>query len=417
MRNRSRSVALTIVVVLIAGLAWGGWHHHRLSSEAATTQQQERDFVPNVRVARAKPSGQTQRIDLPGATEAFEEATVNARATGYISRRVVDIGSPVKTGDLLAVIASPDLDQQLAQARAQLTQSQAALIQANANERTARANYDLAVVTNERTATLNREGWETRQDADNARLAMAARRADLGNAQAGVQVAHANVAAAQAAVDRLVHLTDYEQVVAPFEGVVTQRNVDVGDLVSADTGSTLGSSPNTMFVISRGSKLRVRTDIPQSQADGIVNGLPAEITVPELAERVFKGTVARTSVALAAGSRTLRAEIDVDNSDHQLRPGLYARVSIDVPRRQQTVTIPAEALIFNAGGTQVATVADGTVSLRKVEILRDHGTYLELASGLNGDEHVILNPFAALTDGQKVKADDGEQTASAPSGH
>jgi len=127
--------------------------------------------------------------------------------------------------------------------------------------------------------------------------------------------------------------------------------------------------------------------------------------------------VSRTSVSLAAGSRTLRAEVDVDNSAHLLRPGLYAQVTIDVPRHQQTVTVPAEALIFNAGGTQVATVADGTIRLRKVEILRDHGTSLELASGLDGGEEVVVNPFAALSDGQKVKADDGQQTASAPTGH
>jgi len=417
MRSRSRGLALSVVVVLVAAIAWGGWEHLQRNSEAAATQEQARDFVPTVRVVRARPSGPTQRLELPGATEAFDEAAVNARATGYIARREVDIGSVVKAGDLLAVIASPDLDQQLAQARAQLSQAEAALVQANANEGTARANYDLAVVTNERTATLNREGWETRQDADNARLAMAARRADLGNARAGVLVAQANVIAARAAVDRLVRLTDYEQVVAPFDGVVTQRNVDVGDLVSANTSSATGSGPNTMFVVSRGAVLRVRTDIPQSQADGIVDGLPAEVTVPELAGRVFTGTVSRTSVSLAAGSRTLRAEVDVDNSAHLLRPGLYAQVTIDVPRHQQTVTVPAEALIFNAGGTQVATVADGTIRLRKVEILRDHGTSLELASGLDGGEEVVVNPFAALSDGQKVKADDGQQTASAPTGH
>lgn len=411
--GRLKAVTLVVLAVVVLAIGWGAYGRYQQNSDAAATLSASETFVPTVRTVRAEASGPFAKLDLPGATEAFDLAAVNARATGYIAERHVDIGSVVKAGELLAVIAAPDLDHQLSQARAQLGQAEAALNQANANVKTASANYDLARVTNDRFAQLARDGWATHQEADNSRLTMVARNADLTNSQAGVTVAEANVAAARANVDRLVQLTAYERVVAPFDGIITRRNVDVGDLVTAD--STGSNGQFTMFTLAHSNQLRVRVDIPQSEATGVQEGLEAEVKVPEMPGRVFNGRVARNSVALAAGSRTLLAEVDVDNQDNLLRPGLYVTVSIDVPRTMRTVTIPAEALIFNAAGTQVAVVDNDRIQLRKVQIWRDRGATLDLSSGLSGGETVVVNPFANLADNQKVKVqDDGRQLAGAP---
>jgi HlyD family secretion protein len=298
------------------------------------------------------------------------------------------------------VIASPELDRQLAEAKAQLAQANAALVQANDTVEQDKAHVDLARVTNARFEKLAIDGWATWQESDNWRLGLAAKEANLKNALAGVNVAQANVNAQQAAVRRLEQLTSYENVVAPFDGIVTTRNIDVGDLVSADQAN---GGQQRMFTIARVKVLRVRIDIPQSDAVGVTDGIKARVTVPEMPGHVFTGKVARSSVALATDSRTLRAEVDVDNPDLVLRPGMYVTVRLKVPRTTPAVTIPAAALIFNADGTQVATVKDGVVELRKVQILRDLGTTLELNSGLKGDETVIVNPYADLANGQRVK--------------
>ena len=198
---------------------------------------------------------------------------------------------------------------------------------------------------------------------------------------------------------RLEQLTSYERVVAPFDGIVTSRNVDIGDPVSADQ---TGSGQRRMFTIAHITVLRVRIDIPQSDAIGVEDAIEARVTVPEMPGRVFTGKVARSSAALAADSRTLRAEVDVDNPDLVLRPDMYVTVKLEVPRISPAITIPAAALIFNAEGTQVAAVKDNVVELRKVHISRDLGTILELDRGLEGGETVVLSPSADLANGQRV---------------
>ena len=322
-----------------------------------------------------------------------------ARSTGYIAERRVDIGSRVKAGDLLLRISAPDLDQQLAQANAQMVQTQASLAQANAQVGQASSNSDLAKVTNGRTSTLATLGWETKQNADNTRLGLVGAQASLGSAQAAVKVAEANLAAQYATVKRLQQLTSYEQVTAPFDGVITSRGVDTGDLVSADSNG----AGNVLFTLARDCVVRVQVSVPQSGAIGIHDGLPAKVRVEELPGRVFTGTVARSAVALTQASRTMQAEVDVPNPDGTLRPGLYVTVEIGIPRLAPGVTIPAEALIFNGEGLRVAVVGQGgVVHMRDVSIYRDFGTSVELRGGLNGGEAVVLSPPVTLADGGKV---------------
>jgi len=398
-------------VVLAAALGWGAYGHWRSNGEAADAQKAAEDFTPTVRVAEARREDGPVKLQLPGATQAFDSATMYARATGYIVERRVDIGTRVHKGDSLARIAAPDLDQQLAQATAQLSQTGAALLQAQANLRQAQSNRGLADVTNRRIATLATQGWETKQNADNTQAGLTARGAEVETADAGVHVAEANFAAQEASVRRYQQLTDYENVAAPFDGVVTERNVDVGDLVSTD--STSGTS---LFTVTKDDVLRVRLFVPQSSAIGVRPGLDARVTVPELPGRVFAAKVARTAAALDPASRTMLTEVDVPNSDGTLRAGLYATVAIDVPRDAPGVVVPSNAILFNASGLQVAVIKDDQAKLRKVTIYRDFGETIELRDGLQGGEQIALEPPADLADGARVKVAKPEDGKQAPQG-
>ena len=391
---------LIVGAAAIALLGWGAWGHYQQNARAAETQRETQDFVPTVQVAQAKREDGPVPFTLPGTVSAFDQSTLYARATGYIAERRVDIGSRVKKGDLLVRISAPDLDQQLAQANAQLVQTQAAVAQANAAADQAASSARLANVTNGRTSALADLGWETRQNADNTRLGLVGSQASRQGALAAVKVAQANLAAQYATVQRLVELTGYERVTAPFDGIITSRSVDTGDLVSADSNG----AGNVLFTLARDSVVRVQVSVPQSGAIGIQDGLKAKVMVAEMPGRVFTGTVNRSAVALVQASRTMQAEVDVPNEDGSLRPGLYVTVQIDIPRTAPGVTIPAEALIFNGQGLRVAAVgADGVVHMRDVSVYRDFGTKIELRSGLNGGENVVVNPPISLEDGGKVQ--------------
>ena len=397
-RPPRRRVALFVLIPLLALLAWGGvrhWQTHRLAVDTAKGQ---RDYVPSVRTARAQRVDTPVELVQPGQTEAFDVANLYPRATGYIAERLVDIGSRVHKGDLLLRIAAPDLDQQLAQAQAQLGQTQAAIIQAQAALQQAQANTHLATVTKYRETTLAREGWETRQNADNSTANASVNVAGVTNAQAGIAVAIANLHSQQATVQRLQALAAFERVSAPFDGVITVRNVDTGDLLAADSA---GGAP--MLSIARDDVLRVAVYVPQSGAIGLHDGLPAEVSVPELPGRSFEGHVSRSAHSLNAASRSMLTEVDIDNRAHVLRPGLYVQVRFAIPREQPGVVVPDEALVFNAAGLQVAVVGeDEHVHFRKVAIYRDFGTSAELRDGLAGDEQLVLSPPADLREGGRV---------------
>jgi RND family efflux transporter MFP subunit len=306
-----------------------------------------------------------------------------ARATGYIATRAVDIGSHVHKGDVLAVIAAPDLDQQLAQARAQLLQMQAALQQAQAGQ-------SLASNNDKRTSRLVVEGWSSRQQGDTDRTT-------LRTQSAGVRVAQANIAAQVAQVNRLAQLTGFERVVAPFDGVITSRQIDVGALVTADQ-----SSGTPLFSIARTDLLRVQVYVPQENFFGVKDGTAATVTIPQLPSRVFHGVVARNAGALDTDTRTLLVEVDVDNRDQALSAGLYGIVHFSEARDTPVVIVPSEAIIFDKDGLDAAVLENGHALIRHLTVLQDDGAQVEIRDGLRAGDKVILNPPANLVAGMKV---------------
>jgi RND family efflux transporter MFP subunit len=282
------------------------------------------------------------------------------------------------------VIAAPDLDQQLAQAKAQLVQLQAAVAQAE-------ANAELGRVTDARTARLVEQGWSSRQQGDQDRLNFAASRAALS-------VAVANIGVQRAAVDRLTQLVSFEQVTAPFDGVITSRQIDVGSLVTADA-----ASGTPLFSIARTDVLRVQIYVPQSDYFGVQDGDRATVTIPELPHQVFSGNVARNAETLSGGTRTLLTEVDVDNKDAVLTAGLYGIVHLQVRRTNPVVLVPSQAVIFNSDGLNASVFAGGKLELRKLDLEADDGANVEVRAGLKAGDQVIIDPPVNATDGMRVR--------------
>lgn len=411
----SRWIFVGVLVVLALALAWGIYGHLRQEAAATATQRQETDRVPKVRTVEAKTEGGPVDLTLPGETQPFATANIYARATGYITERRVDIGARVRKGDLLVHISAPDLDQQLAQAVATLGQVDAALLQAQANISQSEASLNLAKVNLQRAQALVGQGFETLQNRDQLQANQVAQVANLDATRAGVKVAEANVKAQQANIDRLRALAAFEDVRAPFDGVVTVRNVDVGTLVNADSAT---GSP--MFTVDEDDVLRVSVAVPQNASLGVRDGLQARITVPQMPGKTFVGTVTRSSSALQSTARTLNVEVDIPNGAAVLRSGLYALVALGIPRIHPDVALPAETLIFDQGGTHVAVVGEGgTVKMVPIDIRRDFGTSIELDAGPQGGAAVILSPPASLKDGAKVEVEtdggaEGRDPASQP---
>jgi RND family efflux transporter MFP subunit len=370
-------------------VGYGTWRHAENNAMAQETLRHEVNMVPTVKTKAVGAVTDPKMLDLTGTMDAFERATLYARATGYISKRDVDIGSRVHAGDLLATIAAPDLDEQLVQAKAQMVQLEAALEQARANEQLARAN-------NERTSRLVNQGWQSQQQGDTDRLSFAAQ-------AAGARVATANLEAQKAQVSRLEQLTSFERVTAPFDGVITSRQIDTGSLVTADS-----ATGTPLFSIARTNTLRVQVYVPQDGALAIKDGSQAEVTVPEIPDRTFHGRVARNANALQAGTRTLLTEVDIDNADGALHPGLYCTVRVAAPRTQPVMIVPAEAVIFDDRGLSVAVAADGKAHLRHIELAADNGADVEARQGLSAGDRVILNPPIGITDGMPINVDNAD---------
>ena len=394
-RKRVFAIAILLLACLIG---YGGFKHWQTSRAADETQQETRDFVPTVETILARSDDAPRKLTLPGQTLPFDTSTIYPRATGYVVERHVDIGSRVKKGELLIRIAAPDIDQQLAQAKAQLEQVKAAQAQAQASLDQAKANLELANVTFKRTNQLTQRGYETVQNNDNQRTQVDSQQASVETAQAGIKVAAANVLAQQATVDRLEVLTRFEEVRSPYDGIITTRGVDVGDLVNADT-----KSGTPLFTVAKDDVLRVAVNVPQADAFGIRDGLDAEAFLPQMPEKTYTGKVARSSVALLNASRVLDTEVDVANPRGELKPGAFVNVTFSIPRQRPAIMLPAESLIFNAAGLQVATVQDDEVHLQMVSIYRDFGKTVELRDGLNGGEQVVLSPPIDLTEHMHVK--------------
>lgn len=407
-RRVARKLGLAAIAVLALLVAAGAWGLAQRRAEALAVVSQEQNAVPNVRTVTVAAVDRPQTLDLPASLQAFDSATLFARATGYIAKRHVDIGSRVHAGDLLAIIAAPDLDQQLAQARAQLAQTEAALTQARAAEQQAQANQDLANVTNQRYSKLVVQGYASQQDADNARLGLAARNADVQNAAAAVGVAAANLKAQAANVSRLEQLAGFEQVTAPFDGIITARQVDIGDLVTADA-----SSGTPLFAIARSNLLRVQVYVPQDAVFGLSDGDAAQVMVPEMPGRVFHGVIARHAGALQAGTRTLLTEIDIDNSEGVLTPGLYGIVRLSIPRQQPVIVLPSNAVVFDRNGLSAAVDDNGIVRLHHLDLAQDDGANVLVRAGLAPGDRVIMNPPADLAEGMRVAATDADRPMAA----
>jgi RND family efflux transporter MFP subunit len=379
-----RILMIGVLLLLIAALGFGFWRHYSLNAQVMATAEANREFVPSVRTALVRASGSTMSVTWPGTTEAFAQANIYARASGYISKRNVDIGSRVKAGELLIEITAPELDHQIAQAEGTLAQMEASLV-------LAKANRDLAQVTWDRDNPLVQKGWVTAQQGDTDRLTLQAR-------AASVTVAEANIVAQKAQLQVLNQQKAYQSVVAPFDGVITQRNIDIGSLVQADA-----ASGTFLFTLMQSDVLRIQLYVPQDEAFGVAPGVEAVIRVPEIPGRDFPGKVTRIADALQPGSRTLLTEIDVPNPDRILSPGIYCYVELKIPRRTPSLIVPSEAIVFNRDGLNVTVVENGVAHIRRVTVVRDFGTTVEVSAGVNDGDQVILNPPVDLTDGHKVE--------------
>jgi RND family efflux transporter MFP subunit len=379
-----RLFALAGFLLLAGGLSMGARGNYAQQQEATAIAKQQHDFVPSLRVATIEASPSTVSVTLPGTTAAFTAANIYARATGYIAKRNVDIGDRVKAGDLLAQLAVPEVDAQIAQNEATLDQLKAALEQAQ-------ATHELAQVTWGRDEPLVNKGWVTKQQGTIDVQT-------LKSHEAAVAIAQHNVTAQENLVKQLRQQRDYASVIAPFDGVITQRNVDVGSLVQGNA-----TSGTFMFEMMQEDIIRVFVYVPQDAAFGLAPGIDAIVRVPEIPDRDFRGTVTRISDALQPGTRTLLTEIDIPNPDRALTPGVYCSIELRIPRKSPSVSVPADAIIFNRDGMQVAVVNNGRAEFRKVKVTRDFGTWLEVNIGLNVGDQVILNPPVSLVDGSKVE--------------
>jgi RND family efflux transporter MFP subunit len=359
------TTAAVALVVVVMGVTT------RKMADAKLSEWTETQAIPVVAVATPDTVGKRTTFDLPGRLEAYSQAQLYARVSGYLKSWNADIGASVKAGDVLAEIDAPDLDQQIMQAEAELS--------------SAKANSTLADATLQRGQQLIGSGAESKQDLDQ-------RAADASNKQGLFNSAQANL-------ERLRVLEKYKRIAAPFDGLVTARNTDLGALINAGNG---GGPP--LFVVSDTSKLRVYVNVPQSYVPNIRLGTKANISVPEYRDRQFPATVEASAQSVDAASGTTRMLLVVDNASRELMSGAFANVSFDLPHPEVAINVPASALIFDRSGLHVATVDnDNRVLLKQVLISRDLGKVVEIGSGLAADDRVIENPPDGIASGDQVR--------------
>ena len=384
--RKGRVVLVLGSVILVAlGAAFFGVVDRARSMQEVETWTQDQ-AIPSVHVISAKKGADEQALSLPGTVRAYTTGALYARASGYITSWAHDIGAHVKKGDVLATISAPDLDQQLAQAKAQLIQLKAAQVQSQ-------ADADLSVATEKRTSQLVTQGWSSAQRGDTDRYAAASR-------AAAVEVAKANVIAQQAAVGRLEELANFEQIVAPFDGIVTQRNVDIGDLVTAE-----GKSGHPLFQVSDLHRMRTYVDVPQAFLGAMKPGLEATLAVTGKGE-TFPAKVASTANAVTESSRTGLVELQSDNPDGALWPGSFTEVHFHIRSSGDTLSIPVTALIFARHGIQVAKIdGDSKVVLVPVDLGRNLGVDVEVKKGIAPDDKLVDNPQESIRNGDLVRVE------------
>ena len=363
-------IGLVLLLLVIGGVIsfFVRFHDSRVLAD-----ETKRESVPTVAVIHPTAEKPDEELVLPGTLQAYEESPIYARTNGYLLRWYKDIGSRVTKGDLLADIDTPEVDQELMQARA--------------NRQQIVAQMDLAKINADRYVGLRKTDSVSQQEADQQ--------------ASGYEQAKANLDAADANVRRLEQMESFKYVYAPFSGVLTKRNVDPGALINA--GSIGGAAGKELFDIARVDPLRVYVSVPQNYAPAIKNGMEASVTLPEFAGQKFTGTVARTAEAIDTVTRTLLTEVDVPNNDERLLPGSFGEVHFRTGINAQKVTIPVNAMLFRQEGAQVAVVgSDGKVHLRRITIGRDYGTTLEILGGVELEDRIVINPADSLEEGQQV---------------
>jgi RND family efflux transporter MFP subunit len=343
----------------------------RLEAEKRLQEEVKSSAIPRVEVIHPKAGSAAQEIELPGSTEAFTEAPIYARTSGYLEQWFFDIGAHVKRGQLLAEIETPELDQQLQQAENDL--------------RTAQANLYLAQVTADRWVTLLKQAVVSKQETDQAVSDSNAKRATVDSAAANVR--------------RLQQLQEFEHVYAPFDGVITARDTDIGALVQ--NGNTPGQKE--LFRLAAIDKLRVYISVPEVYATAVKSGETATLTLDAFPGETFIGTIVRNSNSIDLTSRTLKVEVDVNNPTGRLLPGAYAFVHLKLPATAGAVTIPTNALLFRAEGLRVAAVRNGEVKLAPITIGQDYGSTVAVTSNLTANDAVITDPSDSIKDGSRVE--------------
>jgi RND family efflux transporter MFP subunit len=383
-RARHSWLVALIAFLAIAGIMVSGILR-RVRARGVVSAETAAMAVPLVNVVSPQPTAPSHDLVLPGNVEPYMTAPIYSRTNGYLRKWYVDIGGRVKKGQLLAEIDTPEVDQQLQQSRSNLA--------------TAEANLKLAEITKTRYQGLLQTNAVAQQDVDNA----------VGTYNAN----QATVGAMKANVKQLETLQSFEKIYAPFDGIVTVRNVDVGDLINS------GSAPGTrtdLFHIAQPGKLRVYVYVPQEYSQAATPGLTAELSLDEFPGRRFQGKLVRTANAINNATRTLQAEVDVDNPTGKLLSGSYAEVHLKLPVLASTHLLPVDTLLFRSEGLQVAVVKDSKVVLTQVTPGHDFGTQIEILSGLNGDESVIENPPDSVLAGQQVQIAKAALTSGAGGG-
>ena len=389
-------VVLLLVCLVLAGYYLGYLPRQKRELALAAESKTDTEALAVVAVAPVVRSGNTSSLVLPGNIQAVTEAPVLARASGYIKARSADIGDRVKAGQVLAEIEAPELDQQILQAQASIDQANSTIEQPQAALLQGQSNEALAKITAERSQKLFDRNVVSRQDNDTAQMQYTAQQANVQALGKSVAAARSNSSAFQANVARLKELKGYLTVRAPFAGVITVRNIDVGALVNE--GSTL------LYRIAQTDRLRTYLNVPQADSSSVRVGQHAAIIVPDLGGRKFSGLVTRTSNALDPASRTLLTEVEVDNAGGALMPGMYSEVDLAVPRKDPPLIIPADTLVVRSDGPQVAVVAsDGMVHYKLVHLGRDFGDHLEVLDGLQAGQMLAVNPGDTVREGVRIK--------------
>jgi RND family efflux transporter MFP subunit len=391
-----RNLILLAVVILIGVFVIGYLPRHRRQLQLIAEADTQKEALPEVSFVPVTRASVTGNLVLPGSIQAVTEAPVLARAEGFVIKRYVDIGDRVTAGQLLAEIEAPDLDQQVRQAQASLQQARADLERATASLEQGQANESLAKITAGRWESLTRQGIASKQDNDQYQAQYVAQVANVRALDRAVAVAKSSIDAASANVDRFTDLKSYLKVKAPFAGVITLRNVDVGALVNS--GNTL------LFRIAQTNPLRTYLNVPQSSASDVHVGQIAMLSTSDLPERKFPGSVARTANSLDPATRTLLVEIHVANPDGKLMPGMYAQVDLNLPRKDPPLLMPSDTLVVRPEGTMVAVLSpENVVHFQRITVGRDFGDRIEVLSGMTEGQKVIVNPNDSVQEGVKVR--------------